>query len=48
MMSKYLSLLFIVATLGLSGCNTVKGAGEDVKATGEAISNTAEKAKKSM
>ena len=29
----------------LSGCNTVEGVGRDVKATGQAVENTAEKAK---
>lgn len=30
---------------GLSGCNTVKGAGQDVKAAGKAIEHKAEKEK---
>jgi entericidin B len=29
----------------LAGCNTVEGAGKDVKATGNAIENTADKSK---
>jgi entericidin B len=29
----------------LSGCNTVEGAGQDVKATGHAIEKAADKAK---
>ena len=35
----------IVAALGVSACNTVQGAGTDIKKTGDAIENTAEKAK---
>lgn len=32
----------------LTGCNTVNGAGQDFKAAGEAISDTAEKTKHKM
>lgn len=38
-------LLALTAALGVSACNTVKGAGTDIKKTGDAIENTAEKAK---
>ena len=31
--------------LGLSGCNTVKGAGQDVKSAGQAIERKAEEKK---
>ena len=31
--------------IGIAACNTVEGAGKDVKATGQAIENTADKAK---
>ena len=30
---------------GISGCNTVSGVGQDVKAGGQAIENAADKAK---
>lgn len=43
-MKKMLIVLFTVS-LFLSGCNTMKGAGEDIKAGGQAISHAAEKAK---
>jgi entericidin B len=33
---------------GLAACNTVEGAGKDVKATGDAISGTAADTKKDM
>jgi predicted small secreted protein len=29
----------------VSGCNTIEGAGKDVKATGNAVENAADKAK---
>jgi entericidin B len=31
--------------IGVSGCNTVAGAGKDIKAGGQAIENAADKAK---
>jgi entericidin B len=39
-------LLFMM--LVLSGCNTVRGVGEDVSAAGGAVSNTAEDVKDEM
>jgi predicted small secreted protein len=33
------------ASLAATACNTVSGAGEDVKSAGQAVSNTAEDAK---
>jgi predicted small secreted protein len=46
-MLKKLAALAVVAGIvaGVSACNTVEGAGKDVKATGQAIENTADKAK---
>ena len=37
--------LFGASVLMLTGCNTVSGAGKDVKATGAAVEKAAEKAK---
>ena len=38
-------LLFSTSmVVGLAGCNTIEGAGEDVEAAGEAVENTAEDA----
>jgi predicted small secreted protein len=37
-----------VISLGLAACNTVEGAGKDVKATGNAIEDTANDAKQDM
>ena len=43
---KTLSLSLLAAMfLMLSGCNTVEGAGKDVKATGSAVEKAADKAK---
>lgn len=38
-------LLAIALTLTLSGCNTVAGAGQDLKHAGQAIHNSAERHK---
>lgn len=40
-----LVLVFILAALatGFSGCNTVKGAGKDLKQGGQAIENAADR-----
>ena len=41
-----LALAFVLAaTLGLSACNTLSGAGQDLKAGGQAVENTADKTK---
>ncbi|MCC7326140.1 MAG: entericidin A/B family lipoprotein [Burkholderiales bacterium] len=43
---KPIALLFLALfALGLTGCNTVEGAGKDVKASGAAIERAADKAK---
>jgi predicted small secreted protein len=39
---KLLALVGIAASLALSACNTVAGAGRDVSSAGRAVSNTAE------
>jgi entericidin B len=38
-------LAVAVAALTVAGCNTVEGAGKDIKAAGGAIEKTAEKTK---
>jgi len=35
----------LALVMGLGACNTVSGAGEDIKQTGKAIEDTAEKSK---
>lgn len=44
-MKALLIALFGLCVVSLSACNTVEGAGKDVKATGQAIENTAKDAK---
>jgi predicted small secreted protein len=44
-MKKIIALLAAAAVVGLAGCNTVAGMGKDVEATGNAVENTANKAK---
>jgi entericidin B len=38
----------LIAVTGLSACNTVRGAGQDVQATGNAVSNTASEVQHDM
>ena len=45
-MRKFLVLAVLVASLAVTACNTISGAGRDVKAAGQAVTNTAEDAKK--
>ncbi len=42
---KLATLALVLAALGVSACNTMKGAGTDIKKTGDAIEDTAEKSK---
>lgn len=41
-------LPLILLTLGLAACNTIEGVGEDVSATGDVISDTAEDTKNDL
>ena len=46
-MKKIISIMCLVAiSVGLSACNTVKGAGKDVEAGGQKIEQTATEAQK--
>lgn len=45
-MRKIIVLAALAASLAVSGCNTVSGAGKDVKSVGGAVTSTAEDAKK--
>jgi len=46
MLVKFAGLLTMVGfAFACAGCNTIEGVGKDVKATGQAIENTADKAK---
>lgn len=44
-MRKLVILAILAAAMTTTACNTVKGAGEDVSAVGDAVSDTAEQAK---
>jgi entericidin B len=44
-MKTALTALFALSLVALAGCNTVAGAGQDVSATGNAVTNAAEKSK---
>jgi entericidin B len=47
MLNKFAVLIMLAGfAVGLAGCNTVEGAGKDIKAGGEKIERSAEKAKK--
>jgi predicted small secreted protein len=41
-------LVLALAVMGLSACNTISGAGQDIEAGGEAISDTAKKVQSDM
>ena len=45
-MRKIASWWLFAASLAVSACNTVSGAGKDVSAAGKAVTNTAEDAKR--
>ncbi|HEX7887426.1 MAG TPA: entericidin A/B family lipoprotein [Phenylobacterium sp.] len=45
-MRKVVLLAVLAASLAASACNTMSGAGKDVKSAGEAVTTTAEDAKK--
>jgi len=41
MVRKYLGILVVAGALLVSACNTVEGAGKDVKSAGEAVEDAA-------
>jgi entericidin B len=47
-MKKILASLAAIAVLGLTGCNTVAGAGKDVSAVGNATTNAAKDTSKKI
>lgn len=47
-MNKLMALLLLFAIGGLSGCNTIEGAGKDIASGGHAVSDTARDVKKEM
>jgi predicted small secreted protein len=44
-MRKVLLFAFFAASMAVSACNTVSGAGKDVQSAGAAVTDTAEEAK---
>lgn len=44
-MKTFMAILLGMTVVSLSACNTVEGAGKDVKATGSAVENAAKDAK---
>jgi len=45
MLKATLAALFALSLVSLAGCNTVAGAGQDVSAAGQGVTNAAEKSK---
>lgn len=45
-MRKVLLLAVLAASMATAACNTVSGAGKDVESAGQAVTDTAEDAKK--
>jgi entericidin B len=44
-MKTLIALISAIALGALAGCNTIEGAGQDVKATGQAVEKAANQAK---
>ena len=44
-MDKLFAVLAAIAVFGLAGCNTIEGAGKDVKAAGATVEKAADDAK---
>lgn len=44
-MSRLIAVVALFGVVFVTGCNTIAGAGQDIARGGQAISNTAEKAK---
>lgn len=44
-MKTTIAAVFVALLALTAGCNTIEGAGKDVKATGQAVENAADKAK---
>jgi predicted small secreted protein len=42
-MKSFISLIALIAFAGLSGCNTVKGVGQDIQKAGSVIEDVAKK-----
>jgi len=48
MLSCIMTLMMVVATVALAGCNTVAGAGKDIERGGQVIRDTAKDVQKKL
>lgn len=42
------ALILLLSSFGLTGCNTIEGAGKDIQRGGEVVSDTAKDVKREM
>ncbi|MFZ1535962.1 MAG: entericidin A/B family lipoprotein [Chromatiaceae bacterium] len=47
-MKQLIALILLISIVGLIGCNTMEGAGKDISAGGDAVSDTAKDVKRDM
>jgi entericidin B len=47
-MTKIAALILMIGMAGLSGCNTMAGAGKDIQSGGKAVTHTADDVKNKM
>jgi len=45
MFTRLIALLVLAGAIGMAGCNTMRGMGQDIETAGDKIENTAERAK---
>ncbi len=47
-MKQLIALILLMSIVGLVGCNTMEGAGKDISAGGDAVTDTARDVKRDM
>ncbi|MBK8640222.1 MAG: entericidin A/B family lipoprotein [Chromatiaceae bacterium] len=47
-MKQFIALILLMSIVGLVGCNTMEGAGKDISAGGDAVTDTAKDVKRDM
>ena len=47
-MKQLIALILLMSIVGLVGCNTMEGAGKDISAGGDAVTDTAKDVKRDM
>ncbi len=47
-MKQLIALILLMSIVGLVGCNTMEGAGKDISAGGDTVSDTARDVKRDM